>query len=266
VTPIPDIRRLGKGLLEFPQELNGLNRKPHVLDTVIRWADVATWRKWSAVEGAELWQVIALHLYLDPDALKWQRLLDIGDGQYLRVENVAALFSRRFRNACEHLLTGNLPSTSGPDIAPGHRFVRFADFADWATVYGKALPPDFPRGVGLSAAPAQVHRSLDQPIATKAQDPPTEAAGAPPAPARKPARQPRAPRAAAPEGYVRQAELLTLVPISAATLWRMVGAGTFPKTIKFSAGVTAWKREEVAAWLKERAAPEKGNGKRRALK
>jgi prophage regulatory protein len=46
-------------------------------------------------------------------------------------------------------------------------------------------------------------------------------------------------------GYVRQAQLVgkkgkpALIPFSAATLWRKVAAGSFPKPVKFSAGVTA---------------------------
>jgi prophage regulatory protein len=51
-------------------------------------------------------------------------------------------------------------------------------------------------------------------------------------------------------GYVRQAQLLTGgVPLSAATLWRKVRAQTFPAPVKFSAGVTAWRVEDVRAWM-----------------
>ncbi len=52
-------------------------------------------------------------------------------------------------------------------------------------------------------------------------------------------------------GYMRQAELLTIVPFSPATLWRKVKAGTFVQPVKLSARVTAWPRAQVYAWLQE---------------
>jgi prophage regulatory protein len=50
-------------------------------------------------------------------------------------------------------------------------------------------------------------------------------------------------------GYMRQKELMKLVPFSPATLWRMVKAGTFVRPTKLSARITAWNRAEVQAWL-----------------
>jgi predicted DNA-binding transcriptional regulator AlpA len=38
-------------------------------------------------------------------------------------------------------------------------------------------------------------------------------------------------------------------PVSPATLWRKVAAGQFPAPVKLSAGVTAWRVEDVRAWL-----------------
>jgi prophage regulatory protein len=51
--------------------------------------------------------------------------------------------------------------------------------------------------------------------------------------------------------YMRQKKLLTLVPISSATLWRKVKAGTFVKPVKLSARITAWNTAEVYEWLKQ---------------
>lgn len=45
-----------------------------------------------------------------------------------------------------------------------------------------------------------------------------------------------------------------LVPFSPSTLWRRVAAGTFPKPIKLSERVTAWKAEDIRAWLDQQAA------------
>lgn len=39
------------------------------------------------------------------------------------------------------------------------------------------------------------------------------------------------------------------LPFSAPTLWRKVKAGTFPKPVKLSERVTAWKVSDVRAWI-----------------
>lgn len=63
-------------------------------------------------------------------------------------------------------------------------------------------------------------------------------------------------------GYIRQAQLIPgIIPISSPTLWRKVKAGTFPRPVKLSARITAWRIEDVRVWLKARedakpAAPE----------
>jgi len=58
--------------------------------------------------------------------------------------------------------------------------------------------------------------------------------------------------------YVREAQLVqgnsrpastAPLPFSSPTLWRKVKAGTFPKPVKLSARVTAWKVGNVRAWL-----------------
>lgn len=51
-------------------------------------------------------------------------------------------------------------------------------------------------------------------------------------------------------GYVRQSQLIpAIVPFSSATLWRKVRAGTFPAPVKLSERVTAWRVEDVRAWM-----------------
>lgn len=50
--------------------------------------------------------------------------------------------------------------------------------------------------------------------------------------------------------FFRQRDLLNgIVPFSAATLWRNVKNGTFPKPVKVSQRVTAWLRADIEAWL-----------------
>lgn len=41
------------------------------------------------------------------------------------------------------------------------------------------------------------------------------------------------------------------LPFSAATLWRKVAAGTFPRPIKLSTRVTAWRVAEVRGFLQD---------------
>ena len=51
-------------------------------------------------------------------------------------------------------------------------------------------------------------------------------------------------------GYVRQSQLIpAILPFSSATLWRMVKAGKFPYPVKLSARITAWRVEDVRAWM-----------------
>jgi prophage regulatory protein len=54
-------------------------------------------------------------------------------------------------------------------------------------------------------------------------------------------------------GFIRQAELIpSPVPFSPATLWRKVKDGSFPAPIKLSARVTAWRVEDIRAWMQSR--------------
>lgn len=50
-------------------------------------------------------------------------------------------------------------------------------------------------------------------------------------------------------GYIRQAGLLAILPISSATLWRWVSKGDFPQPVKLSPRITAWPIEAIQAWL-----------------
>lgn len=63
------------------------------------------------------------------------------------------------------------------------------------------------------------------------------------------------PNAAAPETYIRQRQLLRdkIVPFSAPTLWRRVKDGTFPRPLKLSPGVTAWRLRDIIEWQQAQA-------------
>ncbi|MFO1418516.1 MAG: AlpA family phage regulatory protein [Methylotetracoccus sp.] len=54
-------------------------------------------------------------------------------------------------------------------------------------------------------------------------------------------------------GYLRQEQILgTLIPVSSTTLWRWVRAGKFPKPLKLSPRVTAWRASDIQQWLEAR--------------
>ena len=60
-------------------------------------------------------------------------------------------------------------------------------------------------------------------------------------------------------GYIRQSLLIPLiVPVSSATLWRKVKAGQFPRPVKLSERVTAWRVEDIREWMKSRTISAKG--------
>lgn len=48
---------------------------------------------------------------------------------------------------------------------------------------------------------------------------------------------------------VRQRDLLSVLPFSAATLWRRVKAKEFPGPIKVDQSITAWRWGDVRGWL-----------------
>lgn len=50
-------------------------------------------------------------------------------------------------------------------------------------------------------------------------------------------------------GFIRQSKLVELVQFSPSTLWRRVKDGKFPAPVKLSERVTAWRVEDVHAWM-----------------
>lgn len=54
--------------------------------------------------------------------------------------------------------------------------------------------------------------------------------------------------------FIRQSNLLRRhVPFSAATLWRLVKAGRFPRPVKVTPQITAWRLSDVHEWVKDPA-------------
>lgn len=57
-----------------------------------------------------------------------------------------------------------------------------------------------------------------------------------------------------PNELILRKELLKLVPLAYATIWREEKRGRFPKKVSISAKRVAWRRSEIEAWLAERSA------------
>lgn len=50
-------------------------------------------------------------------------------------------------------------------------------------------------------------------------------------------------------GFMRLPQVLRVVPLSASTIRRRCAAGIFPKPVKLGAKASAWRIEEVRAWI-----------------
>lgn len=48
--------------------------------------------------------------------------------------------------------------------------------------------------------------------------------------------------------FLRQPQVLDMVPISDATLWRWIKAKKFPAPVKLGPSITAWRADDVQAW------------------
>lgn len=49
--------------------------------------------------------------------------------------------------------------------------------------------------------------------------------------------------------FIRISEVLQRVPVSRSTIWRWVKVGKFPAPVKLSERITAWRLDDVDAWL-----------------
>lgn len=55
-------------------------------------------------------------------------------------------------------------------------------------------------------------------------------------------------------GFVRLPQILSVYPVGASTWWRLVRQGRAPKPVKLGPSTTAWKAEDIRAFLAEKAA------------
>jgi predicted DNA-binding transcriptional regulator AlpA len=53
--------------------------------------------------------------------------------------------------------------------------------------------------------------------------------------------------------FLREAQLVPhMIPVSPATLWRWVREGSFPRPVRLSSRITAWRAEDVERWIQTR--------------
>ncbi len=177
-----------------------------------------------------MWKLVALSVHLDPQLLPWQDIPESADPR-----TAHGLFVARLRETMHDVLGMSL-RTVGEIATPwALSVVRVVDFVRCAERDAINLPALFPTGDG----PAEPFEPSAPRRTARAQR------DAPPPPL---------------NGLMRQPEVLAMVGCSAATLWRWVKAERFPKSLKVSPGVTAWKRSEVEAWVAAQVAPD---GRRR---
>lgn len=51
------------------------------------------------------------------------------------------------------------------------------------------------------------------------------------------------------EGFIRIRHLVRFIPFSRTTIWRKVKEGAFPRPVKLSSDITAWRVADVRAWI-----------------
>lgn len=64
-------------------------------------------------------------------------------------------------------------------------------------------------------------------------------------------------------GFLRLAQVLTIIPVSKSTWFEGVRAGRYPKSVKIGPRASGWKAEEIAALVEHLGNPESLNGKGR---
>ncbi len=54
-------------------------------------------------------------------------------------------------------------------------------------------------------------------------------------------------------GFLRLPDILALIPVSRSTWWAGIKAGRFPKPVKLGPKITAWRTEDILAFIKNAA-------------
>lgn len=216
MTSVPDVQQLAQGRLALLSEDHpdyDLTRM-FLRHRALRLADDSTWRQWRRFRWVELWQAVALQLFLDPDTVRWHTL---GVRHRPHRTSIGQLFGERIQLAIRHIEHESLPIVAEGEH-PRRAKVRPWEYASWCDDIGLPCPEQMLR-----------------------VDPKASATTGAPTVTRAPSASPE---------YLRLADLIpALVPFSPATLWRYVKSGKFPAPIKVSASITAWRRSDYEAWV-----------------
>lgn len=54
-----------------------------------------------------------------------------------------------------------------------------------------------------------------------------------------------------PAEFLRVKDLIKFLTLSQSTIWRKVRDGSFPKPVKLSEAVTAWRTADILAWMQK---------------
>lgn len=63
-------------------------------------------------------------------------------------------------------------------------------------------------------------------------------------------------------GFVRVADIIKVIPVGKSTWWAGVKEGRFPQPVKLSTRTTAWRVEDIRAWMEEKANKSLGENSR----
>ena len=54
------------------------------------------------------------------------------------------------------------------------------------------------------------------------------------------------------EGFARQPAVLAVSGMAASTMWAQIKEGRFPAPVKLGPRITAWRVEDIRAWIRSR--------------
>ena len=227
---VPNLTALASGRLELLEESKGEYGRVAVqfLFSGITLADESTCRDWRVARAVELREAAALTLHLDPESIQWDAL-DIKASP--RGPTIGTMLVERVVRAAQHAKRGSLPCLKVA-TDPGQSLVTLWEFAIWCDALAIPCPDQMPRtDPGLLVASVGHADAKAKPTTKSA--------------------------------YVRMGELAQgLVPMSKATIYRMVKVGTFPNSLKASKGIAAWARSDVEAWVQAQAQPKPRKSRR----
>lgn len=101
-----------------------------------------TWRIWSKMPSGTVWEVVALHCWLDPDVMNEDTITLTELTSY---RSCARFYQERMRLAIQHIADGILECEDDDEPDLRLKVVKLTDYAEWALRHSMPLPPEFPR-------------------------------------------------------------------------------------------------------------------------